>query len=148
LLPSFIEALDNIVKADLLSWRDMWFVCLLWSTGTVAVGLALEFPELWGEIEHIWLDRQDRRRFFALTSHEIPPRWKVLAFVGWILIVAGVAGEGIFEAMVSRADGQVQTFNDILLEAARKEAGSAKTSALLDEKMKASGCLPDGQVVD
>jgi hypothetical protein len=52
--------------------------------------------------------------FFALTSHEVPPRWKVLAFVGWIMIAVGVAGEGIFEAMVSRADGQVQTFNDIL----------------------------------
>jgi hypothetical protein len=112
--PEFIEALDNMVKADLLNWRDAWFHCLLWSTGAVAIGLFFEGPELWHEIRHILMDRRDRRMFFALTSHEVPPRWKVLAFVGWIMIAVGVAGEGIFEAMVSRADGQVQTFNDIL----------------------------------
>lgn len=127
--PSFIEALDNMVKADLLSWRDMWFHCLLWSTGAVAIGLAFEGPELYFELSHIRLDRRDRRMFLAPTSHEIAPRWKMIAFVGWILIVLGVVGEGIFEAMVSRTDGQVQTFNNILLETAQREAGAAAASA-------------------
>ena len=115
---SLIETLDDMVKADLLSWRDMWFHCLLWSTAAVALGLVFEGPELWLEIKHI-----------GSTSHTIPPKWKILAFVGWLLIVLGVAGEGIFEAMVSRADGQVQTFNDTLLTAAQREAGAAKHSA-------------------
>jgi len=127
--PEFVEALDNLVRADLLQWRDMWFHWLLVSTGIVAVGLALEGPELWHEIRHIRLDRRDRRMFFVHTSHEVPPRWKVFAFCGWILIVIGVMGEGIFEGMVSRADSQVQTFDNILLEAAQKAAGAAAKSA-------------------
>jgi hypothetical protein len=127
--PELVDALDNLVKADLLQWRDMWFHCLLWSTGIVALGLALEGPELWHEIKHILLDRRDGRMFFVRTSHEVPPRWKVWAFVGWVLIVVGVIGEGIFEGIVSSADGKVQTFNNILLEATQREAGSAAKSA-------------------
>jgi hypothetical protein len=37
----------------------------------------------------------------------------------------GVAGEGIAESLVSRADGIVQTFNDILVGEAQKESGTA-----------------------
>jgi hypothetical protein len=124
--PEFINTLDKLVKTDLLNWRDTWFHCLLWSTAVVGLGLALEGPELWLEIKHITLDRRDRRNFFALSHHEIPPKLKVLAFIGWLLIVIGVVGEGAFEAMVSRADGQVQTFNDILLEDAQRQAGNAR----------------------
>jgi hypothetical protein len=124
--PSLTEALDSIVKADLLNWRDVWFHRLLWSTAAVALGLAFEGPELWLEIRHIRLDRRDRRMFFAPTRHEIGSTWKMLAFIGWVLIVLGVMGEGIFEAMVSRVDDQVQTFSDILLEDAQRQAGDAR----------------------
>jgi hypothetical protein len=41
----------------------------------------------------------------------------------------GVAGEVIAEGFVSKADATLQTFNDILLGDAIKEAGNAKTSA-------------------
>jgi hypothetical protein len=44
------------------------------------------------------------------------PSWaKLLAFVGWLFIVMGVAGEYVADSFVSRADGYVQTFDEILL---------------------------------
>ena len=122
---SFIKALDNAVKGDLLNWRDEWFVCLLISTGVVAIGLLFELPELALEIRHIRQDRRDRNMFFVTSHHEAPPKWKILAFVGWFLIVLGVAGEGVFEMLVSRVDGQVQTLNNVLFESTQKEATAA-----------------------
>jgi hypothetical protein len=43
--------------------------------------------------------------------------------------VLGVAGEGIFETLQNRAEGELQTFNQILLTDAQRSAGSAKNSA-------------------
>ena len=57
-------------------------------------------------------------------------RWaKKLVKLGWILIVVGVAGEGIFEVYVSRADSILNTFDNILLTEARKEASDAVLGA-------------------
>lgn len=62
-----------------------------------------------------------------------PSRWhkwkKEIARIGWILIILGVAGEGLFEAAVSSADGMLQDFNDTLLASATEQAGDAATSA-------------------
>ena len=52
-----------------------------------------------------------------------------LTELGWILVVAGVVGEGVFEAVVSKADGELQTFNDTLLKAAEKEIALARVDA-------------------
>jgi hypothetical protein len=58
------------------------------------------------------------------------PDWiKLVGLLGWVLVVVGVAGESIFEALEARADGILQTFNEILLTDAQKQASDAKTSA-------------------
>jgi hypothetical protein len=130
LIPSsLISALDNLVKEEFANWRDVWFDWLLTATALVLVGLALEGPELYHEIRHLWLDRRDEKQHFVLTDHKIRPRWKLLSFIGWILIVVGVAGEGFFETMVSLADGKIQTFNNIILDSTIREAGDAAASA-------------------
>jgi hypothetical protein len=54
---------------------------------------------------------------------------KKLAKLGWILIVTGVMGEGIFEVLVSRADAKLQRFDEALLTEARKEASDAVLGA-------------------
>lgn len=135
---SLIQALDNIVRADLLKWRDMWFDCLVASTIVVAVGLGLEYFELREELKHLRLDRRDRQMFFKPTPHEIAAKWKVLAFAGWVLIVVGVVCEIGFETMVSLADSKVQTFNDTLLEDTRREAMLAVERAAGLEKEAAA----------
>ena len=57
---------------------------------------------------------------------EQPPRWVVsIALFGWILVALGVAGEGVAEGFVSKADSNLQTLNDILLTDARKETALA-----------------------
>ena len=58
------------------------------------------------------------------------PDWiRLIAFFGLILVVSGVFGEFVTEGIVSDADGKIQTFNNILLAEATKEAGTAKLSA-------------------
>jgi len=59
-----------------------------------------------------------------------------LASVGWLLIVIGVAGEGVAEALVSKADGLIETFNEIVVTGQQHEiaqaeglAGNARTSS-------------------
>jgi hypothetical protein len=44
---------------------------------------------------------------------------------GWLLVVAGVLGEGVFEGAVSKADGLLQTFDDMLLADAQTQAAVA-----------------------
>jgi hypothetical protein len=102
---SFIRSLDELVRSDFQSLRDSYFTWLLICTGIVVVGVVLE--EL-GELEAI-----------------AKPWGKRLARIGWLLIIVGVIGEGVFEGFVSKADGLTQTFNDILLGDAQKEAAFA-----------------------
>jgi hypothetical protein len=52
--------------------------------------------------------------------------WKKrIAKLGWLLIVVGVLGEGIYEYSPSIADGVLEEFNDIVLTDAQKEAAFA-----------------------
>ena len=64
------------------------------------------------------------------------PRWiKWLALVGWLLVVGGIVGEGIAESYVSKADGLIQTFNDILLSSSERDSALAQqraSKAILD----------------
>lgn len=113
-----IQTLDLSIRADLQNLRDTYFNWLLVSAAVVAVGVVMEGPELVHEATHV----------FQPFPHGEPktPRWVVLlAMIGWALVVLGVAGEGIAEGFVSRADGLVQNFNDILLTDARKESAFA-----------------------
>jgi hypothetical protein len=119
------RATDDLMKADLRYWRDLWFGCLLFSTATVGVGLALEGPELWFEIRDMFRRRRDRHRFFVTWPTD-PPDWmKLMAFAGWILIVLGVMGEGAIEAVVSDADSNLQSFTSIQVAEAQREAAFA-----------------------
>jgi len=102
---SLITALDELVRSDFLSLRDSYFDWLLISTGVVVMGVVLEELGEWDAIA--------RRCGKKITK------------IGWLLIIAGVIGEGVFEGLVAKADGLAQTFNTSLLTAAQKEAGFA-----------------------
>src|ERR1035437_1437069 len=113
------QAADAAIRSDLEGLRNWYFGWLLFTTGLVVLGLAMEAPEVW----------HDTVSFFK-KQHKTAPDWvKPVAALGWVLIIVGVAGEGVAEAFVSKADGLLQTFNNILLAEANKAAGNAKVSA-------------------
>ncbi len=124
-----IRQIDDLTRADLVNLRDWYFFWLLVATGIVAFGILLEGPEV--VFETIGLVRRIPR-----SEHE-RPSWMVwLASVGWLFIVIGVTGEGVAEALVSKADGLIQTFNAIVVTATQHEivqaeelAGNARTSS-------------------
>lgn len=126
--PTIIEALDKGIRDDLQRFGHSFFVWVLVSAFVVAIGVALEGPEL---LHEMW-----PRLFTCFTRDSIPRLRKFkrivkkVGFWGWLLVVVGVAGEGIFEALQNRAEGQLQTFNDILLADAQRNAGSARASAI------------------
>ncbi len=128
ILPDLINALDNGIRDDLQHFGQSLFAGVVWSAIVVMIGVALEGPEI---LHELW---PRRFAFFATGSVRRirgVKRWLTLiGFAGWALVVVGVAGEGIFEMLQNRAEGQLQTFNDILLTDAQRNAGSARESAI------------------
>jgi cation transporter-like permease len=91
---SLVASLDEMVRKDLEAFRAVLFWCLVAATVAVVVGVILEEAQEWmPTVEKIL-------RLDPIVEY----RWaKKLVNLGWILIVVGVAGEGIFEVYVSRA---------------------------------------------
>jgi hypothetical protein len=115
---SIKEALESIQ----LCWLELLLVC------TLLVGI--------GVVAEEWLEH-------ASEDHRwtVAPEWhKTLARIGWILVILGVIGEGIFEAGIFFADRKLQEYNDTLLaittDQAHNAAASAKTA---HEEAEAAG---------
>ena len=127
MLPSELATkIDDMMKADLLYWRTLCFGWLLLATKIVVVGLIFEGPEVVYEIGSIIRRKlREGRLGIALLKADVPEWVKILAFLGWMLIVLGVAGEWVTDALVSDADSNLQTFTSINLAEAQKEAAFA-----------------------
>jgi phosphoglycolate phosphatase-like HAD superfamily hydrolase len=123
--PIVVKGLDDLVRSDFESFRNICFGWLLFSTGIVALGLLFELPEIWHDSVDAILSL--RRRPQAKT--EIPPWVQLLVSVGWLLIVVGVMGEFVADSFVSKADGIVTTFNETLLADAQRKTGIASERA-------------------
>lgn len=129
-IPDTLKGVDDLIRADLEAFREIWFNRLLASTLLVVIGLALEGPELWYEISSIAQRWFFVRKFHFSSPEKHAPNWvKLVAFIGWLLIVAGVAGEYAADSFASKADGYVQKFDEILLADTTRQAGNAKASA-------------------
>jgi hypothetical protein len=131
LRPDTLEGIDDLIRVGLIAFRESCFNWLLVATGFVVVGLVLEGPELWHEIISIVRHWRFRRRFKFSLPEERAPNWvKLIAFVGWIFIVIGVAGEYVADSFVSRADGFVQTFDEIVLTETQNRTALASERAI------------------
>lgn len=129
-IPDTLRGLDALIRADLEAYRDFWFHQLLLATLLVVVGLVLEGPELWYEIISIIRQWCSMPKFSTPEKHA--PNWvKLLAFIGWLLIVGGVAGEYVADSFLSRADGFVQKFDEILLNEATRQSSSANAKSAM-----------------
>ena len=62
-------------------------------------------------------------------NREISPWMKLAGTLGWVLIVVGVTGEFVADSFVSKADGFVQKFDEILLADAQRRTGAASERA-------------------
>jgi hypothetical protein len=112
-----IKAMDDAIRSDLQSFSDSFFWLALVSSAFVVIGVALEGPEL---LHELW----------PKTFSVFAKRWvKKIGLIGWLLVVLGVGGEVIFGLLENKAQGLLQTFNEILLVDAQRQAGDAKTSA-------------------
>lgn len=128
LLPNgFVDLLDNSIREELQKNSDGYFSWVIVSAIVVAIGVAMEGPEvlheLWPRLFawFTWTSKDRLRRFERAV--------KKIGLVGWLLVVIGVAGEGVFELLQNRAEGQLQSFNAILLKDARLTASAAGQSA-------------------
>lgn len=109
----------DMARAHLQEVHDAYFSWLRICVGVVVMGVALEGPEAW-------------REFQSAFSREIKHhgRWiPALAFAGWILVVIGLAGEIVFETLVSQSDGTIRTFDANLIKAARIDTVAARGQA-------------------
>jgi hypothetical protein len=131
-IPDTLKGIDDLIRADFEAFRAVWFARLLTATFLVVVGLVMEGPELWHEIHSIVHRWKFNRRFHFSIPETHTPEWaRLLAFVGWVLIVAGVAGEFVADSFISKADGFVQKFDEILLADAQRTSGLANERAAM-----------------
>jgi hypothetical protein len=118
------------LRIDLKQIRDCWFHLLIFCTVMVALGVFLE------EAEESRFP-STRSRLDMTTGIFTPSPWikrkKEITRIGWILILLGVVGEGLFEAAVSNADGMLQDFNNTLLAGVIEQAGAANARASANE---------------
>jgi hypothetical protein len=132
--PTLAKYIDDCMWSDLLNWRDMWFWWLSLSTKSVVVGLLGEAPELLWDISSILKGWNFRRKFrFSLPEGQAASWVKTLAFIGWILIVVGVAGEWESEIRVGDADAILQDFISANLTEAQTETNRAIEFASVNE---------------
>jgi hypothetical protein len=126
--PGLRDSLDNSIRDELQRGAQSYFLWVLISAFIVVIGVTLEGPEI---LHEMW---PSLFTFFTEGSisriRKFKKAIKIVGLVGWLLVVFGVMGEEIFEALQNRAEGQLQTFNDSLLREARLTAGTAKQAAI------------------
>jgi hypothetical protein len=123
--PIVVKGLDDLVRSDFESFRNIWFDRLLISTAVVVVGLLFELPEILQDSIHAIRDL----RHGSTPAPEVSARVKLLVSVGWLLIVVGVVGEFVADSFVSKADGIVQIFDETLIADAQRKTGLASARA-------------------
>jgi hypothetical protein len=90
MLPTDLVAkLNQCAATNLAAPRDHWFNLLAGFTTLVAVGLVLELPELRYELRLIAREWIPYFRYRIISYPHREHVAKVVAFIGWILIVGG-----------------------------------------------------------
>jgi hypothetical protein len=122
---SAFRVLSASLRDQLTQVRDCFFFLLLACTVLVALGVALEEADNWLP--------SGRPRLNTFNGSFSPSPWvewkRRLARLGWILILLGVTGEGLFEGWTSWTDGTLQDWSNTLLLNAEALTGNAAKSA-------------------
>jgi hypothetical protein len=114
LLAVLEDASIKDAREGLEQLRELYSNWLMYSTGAVAVGVFLEAPEIfhdtWEQLSR-WRHGYIPAKFDSRTGMPAVEgiNWgKVMGAIGWLLIVAGVALEGLFESRVSSLSTDIQ----------------------------------------
>lgn len=115
----------DAVRQLLIARSDRWFFWLVVSSIVVGIGVCLEGPEATIALKRWYLDWKNR---------EVPPEnARSLAipasYLGLLLVILGVAGEGVFESLSSNAETALRAHDEQVLADTISEAGAAKDSA-------------------
>lgn len=120
-LPEIAKSLAPYVRWALGKFRHENEVFLDWCTGLVVVGVFLEVFEIVHEL---------REKFGPFKIHRPDRKWiPVVGFVGWMLIVVGVAGELWFGHRVSIKNEELESLSNSLLGDAQLAATEAITQS-------------------
>jgi hypothetical protein len=114
-----LRLLDEVVKSSLQASRDSYFIWLLYATGVVFIGVVLEQAEELPFPKPQWDILRGRYRVVYWGRR--------IAWLGWALILAGVAGECICEGLMSKYDGLLQEFSSIRVSSAGSRASEVST---------------------
>lgn len=115
--PELISELDSRIRLDLQRIDDRLFFWVAGSAIIVAIGCLMEGPEIFHDL---W------PKTFACFAG----RWvRKIGLVGWLLVVLGVAAEGVLEIYDHDASSLLQTFDEVLVMDAQRNAGDAQLSA-------------------
>src|ERR1039457_5783264 len=117
-----LSALDQAVKVGFQALRDSYFLKLQVCTWIVVTGVFIEEAEYVASWQ--WL-RNLLPIWMLVPKHRLDSWVTALSRIGWVLIILGVAGEGAYESLVSRADGLLQEFSNTLLATAQRQAADA-----------------------
>jgi hypothetical protein len=109
--PELVRKLDEMVREHLQDLSDVYFKWLLISTAVVVLGVILEIFEVIDDLR-VW----HRSRRESTHASDKPKTEVVLpSTLGLILVILGVAGEGVFEYFAAQADGTIRAFDNILI---------------------------------
>lgn len=153
--PEFAKSVDKMMRASLDDWGTLWFRVLVLSTAGVVIGILAEAPELWhGALAFVrhskkwcanyWNANISKDDFLGwgklcpeLTkvspseARHAGPLVTFIGLVGWALVAAGVAGEGIAEYWVNDAETNVRAFDSVELADTQQSANSAAAASAL-----------------
>ena len=122
---TLLDTVPDPVRYALQTTADRWFDWLLISSGVVAAGVVAEIWEATITLKRWWRLRRGKE-----VNEPNEKSWAIpVSYLGLLLVIAGVVGEGVFEARVSNADTALREHDDQILAQAQHEAGDAKTSA-------------------
>jgi len=125
LSPVLSGVLPDPTRDALQATADRWFHWLLISSAVVAIGVALEAWEA-----TIMLKRWYRLKRGKEVAEPNEKSWAIpTSYLGLVLVVAGVVGEGVFEALVSKTDTALRAHDSQVLAQAETDAGDAKFRA-------------------
>jgi hypothetical protein len=129
--------------------RATYFHWLVGSTVAVGAGVILEEAE---DLIKYVLSRQsvvDRLPMVFIRDLSRFKKWsKRISRIGWVVLIAGCAGEGLFEILVSGQDSLLQAANSARLEAAAdqiRQLGKVAAIALTDSN---TAITKSGQAAD
>ena len=137
--PNLLMRLDDAFRVELETARDDFFSGLLWSTAIVFLGCLIEGPEvvhaIFRRTSIIWPRTTifEAGAVYPTIQREGGGKLSWLSFVGWMVLIVGLCGEGVFEALVSKADGTIQTFKQIALGDGLRQAAAANERASANE---------------